>query len=98
LPLIVCACPFLPFFEKFNPFFDCLARSRPAFSYSYAWVINKSVLFTGTKDSLLAARVLGERQQLERIENGLATRLFVMPWLSKPPVGIDALMGMIQDE
>lgn len=64
----------------------------------YAWVVNRSVLSSGTKDPLLAARLQGERQQLERIENGLAKRLFVVPWISRPPVGIEALGEMVRNK
>jgi arsenite-transporting ATPase len=33
----------------------------------YAWVLNKSVLAAGTRDPLLAARLAGERKQIERM-------------------------------
>lgn len=74
---------------------DDLRRARIE---PYAWVINKSVLSSGTNDPLLAARLEGERRQLERIENGLADRLFVVPWISRPPVGIEALGDMVREE
>jgi arsenite-transporting ATPase len=57
----------------------------------WAWVINKSVAATGTTDPLLQARLVGERRQSERISGGLACRTFVLPWLSTPPVGVEAL-------
>jgi len=57
----------------------------------YAWVLNKSVLAAGTQDPLLRARLDGERRQLQRIGGGLARRLFVLPWLTEPPVGVAAL-------
>ena len=53
----------------------------------YAWVLNKSVLAAGTRDPLLAARLAGERQQIERMSAGLAKRLFTLPWLTVPPIG-----------
>jgi arsenite-transporting ATPase len=53
----------------------------------YAWVLNKSVLAAGTHDPLLAARLAGERKQMERMSNGLAKRIFIVPWLTRPPVG-----------
>jgi len=56
-----------------------------------AWVLNKSVLAAGTHDPLLRARLDGERRQLQRIGAGLARRLFVLPWLTEPPVGVAAL-------
>ncbi|MRD48132.1 arsenical pump-driving ATPase [Caenimonas koreensis DSM 17982] len=57
----------------------------------YAWVLNKSVLAAGTSDPLLGARLNGERVQLERISGGLASRLFVVPWLVHAPVGVEQL-------
>ena len=53
----------------------------------YAWVLNKSVRAAGTSDPLLAARLAGEEKQMKRITGGLAKRLFVLPWLTRPPVG-----------
>lgn len=57
----------------------------------WAWVINKSIAATGTTDPLLKARLAGERQQAMRIAKGLARRIFVLPWLPQPPVGVQAL-------
>jgi arsenite-transporting ATPase len=51
----------------------------------YAWVLNKSVLAAGTADPLLAARLAGERKQMQRMAGGLAKRLFTLPWLTSPP-------------
>jgi len=60
-----------------------------------AWVLNKSVLAAGTRDPLLAARLQGERVQLARMEAGLAQRLFVVPWLTVPPVGTRELGRLV---
>jgi len=57
----------------------------------YAWVINKSLAASGTTDPLLRSRLDGERRQVSRIARGLAKRTFVVPWLPKPPVGVEAL-------
>jgi len=57
----------------------------------YAWVVNKSILMAGTSYPLLNARLGGERRQMERIEAGLAARLFVVPWLTTPPIGVAQL-------
>lgn len=64
----------------------------------YAWVLNKSILMTGTKDPLLASRLGGERRQIERIENGLAAKLFVVPWIPKPPIGVEALSVLLRTD
>ncbi len=61
----------------------------------YAWVLNKSVLAAGTRDSLLAARLAGERKQMERLSDGLAKRVFILPWLSVPPIGFVELSKLV---
>ena len=61
----------------------------------YAWVLNKSVLAAGTHDRLLAARLAGERQQMERMAGGLAKRIFVLPWLTRAPVGFVELSKLV---
>lgn len=62
----------------------------------FAWVVNKSVLFTGTNDPVLAARLDGEKRQMVRIEADLAKRLFVVPWLARSPVGVEALSMLVR--
>ncbi len=57
----------------------------------YAWVINRSLLGTGTRDPMLTARLAGERTQIARVKAGLARRLFLLPWQAEPPVGLAAL-------
>ncbi len=57
----------------------------------YAWVINKSIGAAGTHDALLAARLDGERRQMERVAAHLATRIYVVPWLTEPPIGLAEL-------
>jgi arsenite-transporting ATPase len=61
----------------------------------YAWVLNKSVLAAGTQDPLLAARLAGERRQMERMAAGLAKRMFTLPWLTVPPIGFAELSKLI---
>ncbi len=61
----------------------------------YAWVINRSLLGSGTLDPLLAARLVGEQKQIARIEGGLAHRVFLLPWQAEPPVGVAALSTLV---
>ncbi len=70
---------------------DDLRRARIE---PHAWVLNKSVLAAGTHDPLLQARLAGERRQITRLTAGLARRLFALPWLATPPVGLDALAAL----
>jgi arsenite-transporting ATPase len=61
----------------------------------FAWVLNKSVLAAGTHDPLLQARLAGERQQIERLSVGLAQRLYALPWLPVPPIGLGELSKLV---
>lgn len=71
---------------------DDLRRARIE---PYAWVLNKSVLAAGTRDPVLAARLAGERRQITRMASGLARRLFAVPWLAVPPVGLAELSKLV---
>lgn len=61
----------------------------------YAWVLNKSVLAAGTRDPLLAARLAGERKQMDRMAAGMAKRIYTVPWLTRPPVGFIELSKLV---
>ncbi len=61
----------------------------------YAWVLNKRVLAAGTHAPLLAVRLAGERKQIERMSDGLAKRLFTLPWLTVPPIGFVELSKLV---
>ena len=61
----------------------------------FAWVINKSVLAAGTQDPLLAARLQGERAQMDRVANGLSKKTFLVPWRVRAPIGLTALSGLV---
>ncbi|QDL54329.1 arsenical pump-driving ATPase [Rhodoferax aquaticus] len=60
----------------------------------FAWVINKSMVAAGTQDTLLATRLTGEQQQMDRIAHGLSKHSYVVPWMAERPVGIRALGEM----
>ena len=63
----------------------------------FAWVVNRSLAASGTRDPLLAARIAGESAQLARIEQGLAQRTCLVPWVARPPVGVEALRALAGD-
>ena len=69
---------------------------RRAHIEPHAWVVNKSILASHTRDPVLLARLQGERQQMTRIAGGLAQRTFVIPWTAKAPVGLDGLAQLLQ--
>jgi arsenite-transporting ATPase len=57
----------------------------------FAWVINRSLLASGTQDPLLRQRLIGERKQIERVRRSLAQKTFIVPWQATPPIGLPAL-------
>ena len=71
---------------------DDLRRARIE---PFAWVVNRSLAASGTKDPVLAARLAGEGAQLQRVTAGLAKRTYVVPWVPRAPVGITALRELI---
>jgi len=60
----------------------------------YAWVMNKSLLASGTHDPLLRARLQGEQRQMARLD-GVAAHRVLIPWLAAPPVGVTALTRLV---
>jgi len=68
---------------------------RRAHIEPFAWVINKSILAADTQDPLLQARLAGEARQMDRVENSLAKKTYVLPWLAHPPVGVEALGRLV---
>jgi arsenite-transporting ATPase len=67
---------------------------RRAHIEPYAWVINRSLVGSGTRDPLLVRRLHGERAQIDRVRQGLARRLYMLPWQATPPEGPTALAGL----
>jgi arsenite-transporting ATPase len=57
----------------------------------YAWVVNRTLIGSGARDPLLSARMAREHTQIDRIQGGLAERVFGLPWQPNPPVGLAAL-------
>ena len=67
---------------------------RRAHIEPFAWVVNRSLSASGTRDPLLSSRLAGERRQFARIASGLTRRVFLLPWLATPPVGLPALEAL----
>jgi arsenite-transporting ATPase len=57
----------------------------------FAWVVNRSLRASGSRDPVLASRMANEARQIARVTGGLAPRTFVVPWCAQPPVGVQAL-------
>lgn len=62
----------------------------------YAWVINQSLLASGTHDPLLAERGAYEVPYIRRVVNELAQRCALIPWLAEAPTGTQGLSKLIQ--
>lgn len=61
----------------------------------FAWVVNKSLLATGTADPLLQARLDSERKQMERVAAHTRHAVLVVPWTAQPPIGPSALEALL---
>ena len=57
----------------------------------FAWVIEQSLLASGTRDPLLSLRGDYEIPFIRRVADDLAPRCALVPWLAIAPVGIDGL-------
>ncbi|MDI1286172.1 MAG: arsenical pump-driving ATPase [Reyranella sp.] len=68
---------------------------RRAHIEPYAWVINRSLVGSGTHDPLLLMRLRGEQEQIARVEQGLARRLYMLPWQGSPPEGLAVLTSLV---
>jgi len=60
----------------------------------YGWVINKSMAATGTRDRLLRARLKGEHEQIDRVREKYARRVYALEFRTEPPVGVDELRSL----
>ena len=62
----------------------------------YAWVINQSLLASGTHDPLLSERGAYEVPYIRRVVDELAERCALIPWLAEAPTGTQGLLKLIQ--
>lgn len=60
----------------------------------YGWVINKSMAATGTRDRLLRSRLKGEHEQIDRVREKYARRVYALEFRTEPPVGVDELRSL----
>jgi arsenite-transporting ATPase len=60
----------------------------------FAWVIEQSLLASGTRNPLLALRGEYEIPFIRRVADELASRCALVPWLARAPVGIEGLGQM----
>ena len=63
---------------------------------TFAWVVNKSLLASNTRDPLLQTRLNSERRQMERVQALAQGRFYLIPWAATPPVGAKALGDLLE--
>ena len=61
----------------------------------YAWVVNQSLLASGTEDPLLAERGRYEIPFIRKVAEQLSARCALIPWLPEPPVGTQGLGQLV---
>jgi len=61
----------------------------------FAWVIEQSLLASGTRDPVLSTRSACEIPFIRRVADELAPRCALVPWLAAPPVGLKGLLQLI---
>jgi len=61
----------------------------------FAWVVNQSLLVSGTQHPLLAQRGQYERTYIRRVSDELSRRCAIVPWLAEAPTGVDGLRQLI---
>lgn len=64
---------------------------RRAHIEPFAWVINQSLLNSGSCDPLLQRREEAEHRYLREVVEKLSTRTAWLPWQAQEPTGLDAL-------
>ena len=62
----------------------------------YAWVINQSLLASGTRYPVLMERGAYELPYIETVANKLSNRCALIPWIGQQPVGKAGLSSLIQ--
>ena len=62
----------------------------------FAWVINQSLTTVETADDVLVSRRSNERLYIDEVTTHLAKRVFIVPWLTEPPIGSAGLFAMMQ--
>ncbi|RCW22065.1 arsenite efflux ATP-binding protein ArsA [Ciceribacter lividus] len=60
----------------------------------YGWVINKSMAASGTRDPLLRSRLKGEHEQVDRVREKYAKRIYALEFRPETPVGLDELRSL----
>jgi arsenite-transporting ATPase len=63
--------------------------------HPFAWVIEQSLLASGTQHPLLRQRGAYEIPFIRRVADGLSQRCALVPWLAEAPVGVHGLAQLL---
>jgi arsenite-transporting ATPase len=64
----------------------------------FAWIVNQSLLASGTRDPLLAERGHFEIPFIRQVAEELSPRCALIPWLAEPPVGAEGLARLAGEQ
>jgi arsenite-transporting ATPase len=70
------------------------ADLRRAAIEPFGWIVNASLLMSGTNNPVLLQRARVEVPQLRRVTRELASRSWLVPWYAAIPTGEQALLAM----
>jgi len=70
------------------------ADLRRASIEPFGWIVNASLLMSGTNNPVLLQRARVEVPQLRRVTRELASRSWLVPWYAAIPTGEQALLAM----
>lgn len=59
------------------------------------WVINQSLYATETVDAVLKGRAISEKKWIRKVDEELATKCAIIPWLEEEKIGYDQLKEFI---
>jgi len=62
---------------------------------SFAWVVNQSLLASGTREPVLAERASHEAPFIRQVARTLSPKTAIVPYLAAPPVGLHGLAQFI---
>ena len=62
----------------------------------FAWVVNQSLLVSGTQHPLLAQRGQYEQPYIRRVSDELSRRCALIPWLAEAPTGAEGLRQLVR--
>ncbi|OAS84058.1 arsenical pump-driving ATPase [Metabacillus litoralis] len=60
------------------------------------WVINQSLFATKTKDPILIGRASSEKKWIQKVNEELATRSAIIPWISEEKIGYDEIKEYVR--